>query len=265
MKVAGIDNRKGVKRMRFSGKCAVVTGAASGIGLAVAQRLAAEGAAVVIGDRNAEGVEAAAAGIGGGATAVTLDVADEASCAAMIDRAVAQHGGIDILCNIAGVLEMAPFADMDAARWSRILDINLGGVYHMSRAALPHLLERRGNIVNMASSAGLVGVPFNTAYCASKHAVVGLTKALALELSKQGVRVNAVCPGGVRTGMTTLAAAPPADIDWAMVMRGTVAWLNEGALCDPEDIANAVVFLASDEARQITGTAFSVDGGQTAS
>ena len=249
--------------MRFQNKCAVVTGAASGIGLAVARRLAAEGAQVVLGDRNIEGVEQAAREIGAVATAMALDVADEASCQAIIDRAVDLHGGIDILCNIAGVLDFGALSDVDATRWNRVIDINLGGVYRMSRAALPHLLERRGNIVNMASAAGLVGVPFNTAYTASKHGVVGLTKALALELSKQGVRVNAVCPTGVKTPMVQQSPPPPPNLDWEMVMR-SAPWLDDGEMCDPEDIADAVAFLASSEAKRITGTAFAVDGGQTA-
>ncbi len=249
--------------MRFLGKCAVVTGAASGIGLAVAQRLAAEGAQVVIGDRNVEGVAKAAEEIGVAATAMALDVADEASCRAIVERALALHGGVDVLCNIAGVLDFGPLADIDETRWSRVIEINLGGVYRMSRAALPHLIARRGNIVNMASAAGLVGVPFNAAYTASKHGVVGLTKALALELSRVGVRVNAVCPTGVKTPMVARTGPPPAGVDWDMVMR-SAPWLNGGELCDPEDIADAVAFLASQEARRITGTAFAVDGGQTA-
>ncbi len=251
--------------MRFVGKSAIVTGAASGIGLAVARRLAAEGAAVILGDRNGEGAEQAAREIGEKATAVTLDVADEASCQAIIDRAVALHGGIDILCNIAGVLDFGPLAEVDETRWDRVIEVNLSGVYRMSRLALPHLLARTGNIVNMASAAGLVGVPFNTAYTASKHGVVGFTKALALELSKQGVRVNAVCPTGVKTPMVARApAAPtPPNVDWEMVMR-SAPWLNDGEMCDPEDIADAVAFLASSEAKRITGTAFAVDGGQTA-
>ncbi|HKT78012.1 MAG TPA: SDR family NAD(P)-dependent oxidoreductase [Sphingobium sp.] len=247
--------------MRFSGQSAIVTGAASGIGLAVAHRLAGEGARLVIGDRNVEGVEAAARAIGPSATAMALDVADETSCRAIVDRAVALHGGLDILCNIAGVLDFGALADLDEGRWDRVISINLGGVYRLSRAAMPHLVERRGTIVNMASAAGLVGVPFNAAYTASKHGVIGLTKALALEFSKQGVRVNAVCPTGVKTPM--VAQAPTEGIDWPMVMRAA-PWLDDGALCDPEDVADAVAFLASQEAKRITGTALAVDGGQTA-
>lgn len=247
--------------MRFEGKIAIVTGAASGIGLAVAKRLAAEGAKLVIGDRNEEGIAAAADAIGDAAVAMPFDVADEQSCQAIIDRTVELHGGIDILCNIAGVLDFGALADLDKTRWDRTIAVNLTGVYLMSRAAMPHLLPRRGNIVNMASAAGLVGVPFNSVYVAAKHGVVGLTKALALEFSKQGVRVNCVCPTGVNTPM--IAAAPPENIDWDLVMRA-VPWLDGGENCDPEDIADAVAFLASHEARRITGTAFAVDGGQTA-
>jgi NAD(P)-dependent dehydrogenase (short-subunit alcohol dehydrogenase family) len=247
--------------MRLAGKIAVVTGAASGIGRAVANRLAADGAKIVIGDRNADGVREAAEAIGPSASALALDVADESSCQAIIDHAVAQHGGLDILCNIAGVLDFGRFEDVDRTRWDRVISVNLTGVYHMCRAAMPRLVERRGNIVNMASAAGLVGVPYNSVYTASKHGVVGLTKALALEFSKEGVRVNAVCPGGVDTPM--LHQTPPENIDWQMVMR-SASWLDSGAMATPDDIADTVTFLASSEARRITGAAFTVDGGQTA-
>lgn len=247
--------------MRLEGKIAIVTGAASGIGRAVAIKLAAEGAQVVIGDRNAAGVEDTAAAIGAAATAQALDVADEASARSIVARAVDLHGGLDIVCNIAGVLDFGRFADVDTARWDRVISVNLTGVYNVCRAAMPHLIARRGNIVNMASAAGLVGVAYNSAYTASKHGVVGLTKALALEFSKEGVRVNAVCPGGVNTPM--VQQAPPEDIDWEMVMR-SASWLDGGEMAEPEDIADTVAFLASSQARRITGACFAVDGGQTA-
>ncbi|WP_244885913.1 SDR family NAD(P)-dependent oxidoreductase [Sphingobium herbicidovorans] len=257
----GRTNMSWRANVRLNGKIAIVTGAASGIGLAVANRFAAEGAKVVIGDRNTDGVQEAAQAIGPAASALALDVADEGSCQAIIDHAVGQHGGLDILCNIAGVLDFGRFSDLDRGRWDRVMAVNLTGVYHMCRAAMPHLIERRGNIVNMASAAGLVGVPYNSAYTASKHGVVGLTRALALEFSKEGVRVNAVCPGGVDTPM--LHQTPPENIDWQMVMR-SASWLDGGAMATPDDIADAVTFLASSEARRVTGVAFSVDGGQTA-
>ena len=247
--------------MSLDGRIAIVTGAGSGIGRAVAQRLASDGATLVLGDRNVEGVEQTARDIGERATAVSLDVADEASSRAIVERALSLHGKLDIVCNIAGVLDFGRFADLDANRWDRVISVNLTGVYNMCRAAMPHLIETKGNIVNMASAAGLVGVPYNAAYTASKHGVIGLTRSLALEFSKEGVRVNAVCPGGVKTPM--LEQTPPENIDWSMVMR-SASWLNDGEMSDPADIANAVAFLASDHARMISGSAIAVDGGQTA-
>lgn len=247
--------------MSLDGRIAIVTGAGSGIGRAVAQRLANDGATLVLGDRNVEGVEQTARDIGERATAVSLDVADEASSRAIVERALSLHGKLDIVCNIAGVLDFGRFADLDANRWDRVISVNLTGVYNMCRAAMPHLIETKGNIVNMASAAGLVGVPYNAAYTASKHGVIGLTRSLALEFSKEGVRVNAVCPGGVKTPM--LEQTPPENIDWSMVMR-SASWLNDGEMSDPADIANAVAFLASDHARMISGSAIAVDGGQTA-
>jgi NAD(P)-dependent dehydrogenase (short-subunit alcohol dehydrogenase family) len=247
--------------MSLDGRIAIVTGAGSGIGRAVAQRLANDDATLVLGDRNVEGVEQTARDIGERATAVSLDVADEASSRAIVERALSLHGKLDIVCNIAGVLDFGRFADLDANRWDRVISVNLTGVYNMCRAAMPHLIETKGNIVNMASAAGLVGVPYNAAYTASKHGVIGLTRSLALEFSKEGVRVNAVCPGGVKTPM--LEQTPPENIDWSMVMR-SASWLNDGEMSDPADIANAVAFLASDHARMISGSAMAVDGGQTA-
>ena len=247
--------------MSLDGRIAIVTGAGSGIGRAVAQRLASDGATLVLGDRNVEGVEQTARDIGERATAVSLDVADEVSSRAIVERALSLHGKLDIVCNIAGVLDFGRFADLDANRWDRVISVNLTGVYNMCRAAMPHLIETKGNIVNMASAAGLVGVPYNAAYTASKHGVIGLTRSLALEFSKEGVRVNAVCPGGVKTPM--LEQTPPENIDWSMVMR-SASWLNDGEMSDPADIANAVAFLASDHARMISGSAMAVDGGQTA-
>jgi meso-butanediol dehydrogenase / (S,S)-butanediol dehydrogenase / diacetyl reductase len=246
---------------RFVGRTAIVTGAASGIGRAVALRLAREGARVVIGDLNAEGLEETAGMIGGGAVVQAFDVSDPAACAALVQRAVDETGRLDVLCNNAGILRMSPLADVSAETWNRILAVNLGGVFFMSQAAMPHLLQRRGCIVNLASAAGLIGVPFNAAYTASKHGVVGLTKALALEFGGAGVRVNAICPTGVKTPM--VAAPVPEGVDWALVMKAAPI-LDNGEMCDPEDIADAVAFLASDEARRVTGVAFPVDGGQTA-
>ena len=247
--------------MRFEGKVAIVTGAASGIGRAVARRLASEGAQVVVGDINPEGLQETAAAIGGGACTATLDVRDPTSCDAFIAIAIAEFGRLDVLCNIAGVLDFGALSELTPERVDRTMGVNLNGVIYMTRAAMPHLLARRGVVVNMSSVAGLVGVPFNSAYCASKHAVIGFTKAVALEFANSGVRINAICPGGVNTPM--IGKLSESGIDWSLVTRAG-SWLEHGANCEPEDIADAVAFLASDEARRISGIAFPVDGAHTA-
>ena len=247
--------------MRFKGKAAIVTGAASGIGRATAVRLAKEGARVMIADMNEAGLAETAAMIGSAAVAAPLDVADFDACNAYVEKAVQEFGQLDVLCNIAGVLRMAPVDKVDAKEWRRIMSVNIDGVFYLSRAAMPHLLKTKGNIVNLASAAGLVGVPYNAPYSASKHAVVGLTKSMALEFAKRGIRVNAVCPGGVKT---PLIATPPMEgVDYDFVMLSS-AHLNSGELFDPEDIADAVCFIASDEAKRVSGVAFAVDGAQTA-
>lgn len=247
--------------MRFNGKTAIVTGAASGIGRATAVRLAKEGAKVVIADMNEAGLAETAAMMGSAAIAAPLDVADFDACNAYMEKAVQALGKLDVLCNIAGVLRMAPVDKIDAKEWRRIMSVNIDGVFYLSRAAMPHLLKTKGNIVNLASAAGLVGVPYNAPYSASKHAVVGLTKSMALEFAKQGIRVNAVCPGGVKT---PLIATPPMEgVDYEFVMLSS-AHLNSGELFDPEDIADAVCFIASHEAKRVSGVAFAVDGAQTA-
>ena len=246
--------------MTLAGKKALVTGAASGIGRATAIRFAAEGAHVTIADRNAEGLAETAALMAAAPTVLTFDAADYASCRELV--ASAAKDGLDILANVAGVLDWGNSLDFDEDRFDRVLRINLGSVWCLSRAALPHLIESKGNIVNTASTAALQGIAYTCAYAASKHGVAALTKSLAVEFAKKGVRVNAICPGQVNTPMTAQTPPMEGDMDWAIVMRNAPKLLNGD--CDPSDIAELFAFLASSKASKITGAAFSIDGGQLA-
>lgn len=246
--------------MRFESKRVLVTGAASGIGRATALLFVREGAQVIMGDINAAGLAETAALVGAAATPVVYNAEDHASCRALV--ATAAEGGLDVLCNVAGLLKWGPTETYAVEDFERILRINTTSVFVLSQAALPHLVESKGNIVNIGSTSGLRGMIYTAAYCASKHAVVGMTTALAAEYAPKGVRINAVCPGHVNTPMTK-QAPPQGDIDWPMVMRG-MPKLVDGS-CDPEDIAEAVAFLASDKARKATGTVLVVDGGQLVS
>lgn len=245
--------------MQLANKIALVTGAASGIGRATALQLAARGAHVIIADIDAAGLAETAAQATGDMRSVIYDAADRDSCRSLV--AAATEGGLDILCNIAGLLDWGPTLDFDEARFERLIAINLTSVYALCRAALPHLIKSRGTIVNMASTAGLQGTPYSIGYAASKHGVVGLTKSLAVEFAGRGVRVNAVCPGHVDTPMTR-RPPPEGDVDWALMMRNAPK-LPDG-ICSPEDVAAMVAFLASEDARKITGALFTVDGGQSA-
>ena len=246
--------------MRFNGKTALVTGAASGIGRATAQRFSAEGASVVLADVNADGLQAVATTLPGPNRCIPFDAANPTSCRTLIAQTI-EESGLDVLCNIAGVLDWGPLLEFEDARWDRVIAINLSSVFHLCRAAMPHLVATRGNIINMASAGGLVGIPYHTAYGASKAGVIALTKSLALEFAASGIRVNAVCPTGVNTPM--LNGTFPKGVDVALLMRNAPK-LDRGSLCEPDDVAAAVVFLASADARKVTGIAFPVDGGQTA-
>ena len=233
---------------RFEGKRAVVTGAAGGVGASTVELLAAEGAAVVGLDLNAVG------------DVLACDVSDEASVRAAVATAAERLGGIDVVVNVAGIDQFRKFEDLDVATWQRHLGVNLTGPMLVSHAALPHLRESKGNIVTIASIAGLRAQPYQAAYCASKAGVVMLMKSLALELAADGIRVNTVCPGGVQTDLPTNAAAehPDTDLDWGLLME--TAGARYGFM-PPSDIADAVAYLASDAAASVTGAVLSVDRG----
>jgi len=248
---------------RFDGKVALVTGAASGIGRATALRLAAEGARVLCADISEDGLRDTVAEITracGQATAHGCDVSDHRAASATVATAANTYGGLDVLCNIAGTGTFQHSAEVTPEQWNRVLAVNLSGTFFMSQAALPHLLERRGNIVNMASSAGLIGQPYCAAYCASKGGVVQLTKALAVEFARRGLRVNCICPGGVITPLSA-GFKPPAGADMELIRR--LALVPERA--DPSEVAAAVAYLASDEARYVNGATLSIDAGMVVS
>jgi NAD(P)-dependent dehydrogenase (short-subunit alcohol dehydrogenase family) len=246
----------------LKGKHAVVTGASRGIGLAVARTLLAHGARVTLMARDAEALALAAAGLGEGAAWQAVDISDEASVAAAFARA----GAVDILVNNAGQAASAPFAKTDAALWRRMLDVNLTGAYRCTQAALPAMLDAGwGRIVNVASTAGLTGYRYVAAYCAAKHGLVGLTRALALELASKGITVNAVCPGYTETDIVQQAVANIARKTGrsAPEARAELAAANpQGRLVRPEEVAHAVAMLCLPDAAAMNGQAIAVAGGE---
>ena len=245
--------------MLFEGKNVLITGAASGIGRATAIRFAAEGANVTIGDKNAAGLEETATMMASKPVIQPFDAVDFASCRTLVE--VAARNGLDVLCNISGLLKWGPSEHFPVEDFELLMTVNSTSVFVLCQAAIPHLLKTKGNIVNTASTAALQGQPYNIGYSASKHAVAAITKGLAIEYAAQGLRVNAICPGHVLTPMTQ-QTLPPEGVDWALMMRNAPKLLD-GA-CDPSDIAEMFAFLASDKARKVTGSLFTVDGGQLA-
>jgi len=245
--------------MQLQGKRALVTGAASGIGRATAIRFAAEGAAVTIGDVNQAGLQETAGLMATTPRIQVFDATDYASCRALVEAAAAD--GLDVVCNISGMLKWGPSEEFSMEDFDRILKVNTSSVFAICQAAYPHLAKSGGCVVNTASTAALQGIAYTIAYSASKHGVAAITKGLAIEWAAKGVRVNAICPGHVNTPMGN-SAPPPGDVDWALVMRN-VPKLPEGT-CEPEDVAELFVYLASDKARKITGSLFTIDGGQLA-
>ncbi len=240
---------------RLTGKAILVTGAASGIGRATALRLAQEGGALVVADRNLEGAEDTANEIvatGGKAVAMQFEASDPASCRQLVDRAAAELGRLDIVANIAGILQRSPFVEISTETWDSVIAINLTALFHIIQQALPHLTATRGNIVNMASSAGIRGVAMSAAYSAAKHGVVGLTKSLSAAFKDRHIRVNAIAPGPIDTPLIRPIRPAPG-------MPGSeIAW------GEPADVAAAVAYLASDDAKFVNGSILYIDGGSTA-
>ncbi|MGQ9851219.1 MAG: SDR family NAD(P)-dependent oxidoreductase [Aggregatilineaceae bacterium] len=244
---------------RFQDKVVIVTGGSRGIGLAIVQRFADEGAQVVIAARDqTRGQQVAQALRQQGAPVdfIGVDVAQRDQAEALIAQVIERFGRLDVLVNNAGAHEKAPFADESEDLWQRMFRINVLGTVFPSQAAVRHMRAHEGgSIVHVASKAGVVGEPGRAAYSAAKGAVIALTRAMAVELARDGIRVNAVCPGPVVTDML-LEAVPTEE-----QRRQLAAQAPLGRLGQPLDIAGAVLFLASDESAWCTGQALSVDGG----
>ena len=246
---------------RFTDRVAFVTGAASGMGRAIAVRLAAEGAVVRGVDVNGDGLEETATLVadgGGSFTHAALDVTDRSACARAVESCVADLGGLDVLANVAGVVRFQHAVDLPDDQWDLQVAVNLTAPWTLMKAAFPHLEATGGNVVNIASAAGLVGQAYTAGYAATKHGLVGLSKSLGVEWAGAGVRVNAVCPGQVDTPLNTF------DFPDGLDDRLLTLVMPHMRQAQPEEVAALVAYLASDEARYITGTAVPIDGAQTA-
>ncbi len=244
---------------------ALVTGGGSGIGLAVARALAEGGARLSLVGRDAAKIASAAKAIGD-ACPISADVTDEAAIHAAFEAARATHGPIDILISNAGAAPSAPFRDTDLTLWNATLAVNLTGAFLCARAALPHMLQSKwGRIVNVASVAGLKGYAYVSAYCAAKHGLVGLTRALAQETAKHGVTVNAVCPGYVETEIVTESIARltrKTTLDETTARASLVAFNPQGRMISAREVAAMIAWLCGEDAAAINGAAIPITGGE---
>jgi meso-butanediol dehydrogenase/(S,S)-butanediol dehydrogenase/diacetyl reductase len=252
---------------RLAGKAALITGGAGGIGVATARRFLAEGARVALLDRDPQALAAAAAGLGGGKSvvAVAADIADAAAVGDAVRHAVGALGGLDVLVNNAAARVYQPLAEASAESWDAILGVNVIGASNVTRAALPPLrASGRGAVVNVSSAFALIGRRGMGQYDATKAALVAMTRALAAEEAGSGVRVNAVCPGSILTPYTQGRAAARGMSEAELAATGMAPCLL-GRWGTPEEVANPILWLASDEASFITGAVLAVDGGLTGS
>ena len=251
---------------RVGGKACIVTGAGSGIGAATAVRLAEEGGRIVCADLNGNSAKQIAASIvasGGQAIAFTVDVSDSAQCDALIAECVKEYGSVDVVVNSAGVNLPGVFHEVPNAIIDKTLDVNVKGTMYCCRAAIPHMLRQgSGSIVNISSVNGLVSEPFLAVYSASKGAVVMLTRGIALDYAKQGIRCNAICPGWVDTPINHAHAKLLGGLEKVYAEIGNFQPIGRPG--ESREIAHLALFLASDESSFITGSIISADGGMTA-
>jgi NAD(P)-dependent dehydrogenase (short-subunit alcohol dehydrogenase family) len=243
---------------QLTGKVALVTGASSGLGAVVAQHFADRGASVFGIARDAERMATVFDAVPGGRFA-SVDIISPDACRDAVQQCVDAFGRLDILVNVAGFHQMRHTVSMTDEDWDRDLAVNLNGPFYLCRAALPHLLQTAGNIVNVTSIAGVEGEVYSAGYCAAKHGLVGLTRALAVEYTKEKIRVNAICPGGMPTPQATEFTAPD-NADWDLILR--IA--SPRGFMEPLDVAKAIAFLASDDAAAIHGAVYRVDNGKGA-
>jgi NAD(P)-dependent dehydrogenase (short-subunit alcohol dehydrogenase family) len=247
---------------RFTGQVVIITGAGSGLGRATALRLGSEGGAIACLDVSLEAAQKTAADVsegGASAHAYHVDVSDPTSVRAAVDAALKSLGRPTVLVNSAGIGRFANAHEMPFEDWSRIIAVNLTGSFLMAQAVLPHMIDQGGNIINVASNAGLMGQPYSAAYCASKGGVIQLTRALADEYIRRKVRVNCVAPGGMKTPLQKAFFQLPDNADGTLINK-LRSPLGNG---NPEEVANLIAFIASEDGRYMTGSIVSIDGGVT--